>query len=189
MTKKKVLAGAGAAATLILIGAAAPRAARAVYTTPVTVFNTTAQPVESADTEKMARVPYLSSVTPQSCASGVGACFFFFSSPPAGYRLVVENIVGYFQVSPVATAPLVGYIETGNPQFRILGSFTGPLGQIDPGGHIQVAVNQPTRFYVDASDPGFLAVASSNWANGSSAMVATGYLENCSISGCPAVQH
>jgi hypothetical protein len=42
---------------------------------------------------------------------------------------------------------------------------------------------------VDLSDPGFLAVASSNWIGGASTMVATGYLENCSIMGCPAVQH
>jgi hypothetical protein len=189
MNRKKVLGGGAAALTLILIGAAAPRAARAVYTTPVTVYNTNTQPVQGADVEKMARIPYLSSVTPQSCASGPGACFYFFTSPPAGYRLVVENIAGYFQVSPAATAPLAGYIETGNPQFRMLGAFTAPLGQIDGGGHIQATVNQPTKFYVDASDPGFLAVASSNWSNGSSAMIATGYLENCSITGCPAVQH
>jgi hypothetical protein len=75
----KSLAGAEAAATLMLIGAV-PRAARAVYTTPVTVYNPNAQPVQGADVEKMARLPYLSSVTPQGCpSSGVGSCFYFFT--------------------------------------------------------------------------------------------------------------
>jgi hypothetical protein len=33
------------------------------------------------------------------------------------------------------------------------------------------------------------AVVSANWSNGANEVVLTGYLENCSITGCPAIVH
>ena len=189
-TKKKFFAGLAGAAGLLLIGAMAPRAAKAIYTTPVTVYNTNSQPVEGADVEKQARIPYVSSVAASNCTSnnGPGVCFFSFAPPPAGYRIVVENIAGYFQISPGTTLPVVGYIEDGNPSFRIYTAFTAPVGSLDAGGHTQAAFNNPAKFHLDTGDSIF-AVVSTNWSNGSSTMALEGYLESCAITGCPAVQH
>ncbi|HUB80877.1 MAG TPA: hypothetical protein VMB03_18855 [Bryobacteraceae bacterium] len=185
---KKVFSGLAAAAGLVAIGAMAPPAAKAIASAAVTIVNSSSQPVPGADVERLARIPYESSVQGANCPApgNVGVCFYTFAAVPVGYRLVVENLAGYFQVSPGATAPLEGYIE--NSSFRIKSSFAAPLGQIDNGGHIQAAFNTPTRFYIDANENTF-AVASSNWSNGNSEMVLSGYLENCSITGCPAVQH
>jgi hypothetical protein len=56
------------------------------------------------------------------------------------------------------------------------------------GGHTQAAFSQPIRFYVDGGD-GVFAVVSTTWSNGASAVVLSGYLENCSVTGCPAIAH
>jgi hypothetical protein len=185
---KKVFSGLAAAAGLIAIGAMAPRSAKAIASALVTVVNTSSQPVPGSDVERLARIPYESTADGANCPApgNVGACFYTFAAVPAGYRLVVENLSGYFQISPAATAPVEGYIE--NSAFRVKNSFAAPLGQVDLGGHIQAAFNNPTRFYVDPNE-GVFAVASANWSNGNSEMVMSGYLENCSITGCPAVQH
>jgi len=159
--------------------------ARGAYATPVTVTNTSSSSVPVVDSEKLARIPYQSTVSASSC--NTVTCFFFFSGPPAGYRLVAEQVAGYFQLSPATTIGPVGYIEDNT--FRIAAGFTAPLGQLDLGGHIQAAFNQPARFYIDPSQGAPFAVVSSNWSNGASAMILTGYLENCSVTGCPAVQH
>ena len=161
--------------------------AKGAYSTPVQVMNTSASSVPNLDTEKLARIPYESTATASNCPSfAVGACFFNFAAVPAGYRLVVENLSGYFQISSAATAPLTGYIETN--AFKIKTGFTAPIGQTDLGGHPQCAFDNPTRFYVDPGE-GVFGVASSNWSNGNSEMVLSGYLESCAVTGCPAVQH
>ena len=194
MTKtKRLLITSAALAAMGLIGSLSwhkGSQAKGAYSTPVQVMNTPASSVPNLDTEKLARVPYESTVTATGCpAPGqVGACFFFFSGPPAGYRLVAENLSGYFQVSPGATAALAGYVETNGPAFKIKTGFTAPIGQIEQGGHAQAAFDNPTRFYIDNLE-GVFAVASSTWSNGTSTMVLSGYLENCTITGCPAVQH
>ena len=190
MTKRFVAASAGLAG-MFLIGSLTYHPgsqAKGAYSTPVTVMNTNSSSVPNLDTEKLARIPFESTATASNCPApgNVGACFFFFSGPPSGYRVVVENLSGYFQISPAATADLVGYVE--NNAFRIKAGFTAPRAQIDLGGHIQAAFDNPTRFYVDSGE-GVFAVASANWSNGASSMVMSGYMENCSITGCPAIQH
>lgn len=188
ITKKKFFTGMAAAAGLIAFGAMAPKAAKAVYSSPVSVVNTSSAPVQGVDVEKLGRIEYESTATGANCPApgNVGACFYNFAAVPTGYRLVVENLAGYFQISPSATAPLVGYVEDNS--FRVKGAFTAPLGQVDPGGHIQTAFNSAARYYVDPGE-GVFAVASAVWSNGNSEMILSGYLENCSITGCPAVQH
>ena len=188
--KKSILVFAGFGA-LFLAGSlmeSQGSKAKGGYSTPVQVMNTSANSVPNLDTEKLARIPYESTATAANCPApgNVGACFFNFSAVPTCYRLVVENLSGYFQISPGATASIEGYIE--GSAFRIKNSFAAPLGQVDLGGHIQAAFSNATRFYVDPGE-GVFAVASSTWSNGNSEMVMTGYLENCSITGCPAVQH
>jgi hypothetical protein len=187
ITKQKFFTVLAAVVSLMAIGAMVPGAARAVYSSPVTVFNTTSQPVPGSDVEKMARIPYESTALGTGCpTNGTGACFFNFTGVPSGYRLVVENLSGYFQVSPAATTAVEGYLE--GSAFRIKSAFSAPLGQLDSGGHFQAAFNSASRFYVDPGE-GVFAVASSNWSNGASNMVLSGYLESCAVTGCPAVQH
>jgi hypothetical protein len=188
---KRLLTTSAALAAMFLIGSLSwhkGSEAKGAYNTPVQVMNTNASPVPNLDTEKLARVPYESTASASNCPApgNVGACFFNFAAVPAGYRLVVENLSGYFQISPAANAPLTGYVETN--AFKIKTAFTAPIGQIDLGGHPQCAFDNPTRFYVDNGE-GVFAVASSNWSNGASSMVLSGYLESCAVTGCPAVQH
>ncbi|MBS1858525.1 MAG: hypothetical protein JST11_24365 [Acidobacteria bacterium] len=185
--KKKYLTALAAVGGLIAIGALAPQPARAVYSSPVTVYNTNSQPVPGTDVERMARIPYMSSVQNPTCGGNGNACFFNFAAPPVGYRLVAENLSGYFQVSPASTTPVMGYLED-SPSFTVFAGLTAPLGQIDLGGHIQAAFDTPTRFYVNGGDNVF-AVVSANWSNGNNTVILTGYLENCSISGCPPIAH
>lgn len=187
-SKRKILTGLAGVGTLVVLGALTPRAAKAVYSTPVTVYNTSAQPVLNLDVERQARIPYESNVSGQYCpAPGTsGSCFFYFTSPPTGYRLVVENVSGYFQITPGTTLPVVGYIEDA-PAFHVFGGFTAQIGPLEAGGHTQAAFNNPTRFYVDAGDV-ILAVASTNWSNGSTQMTLSGYLESCAVTGCPEIQ-
>jgi len=191
MKAKRYVLSFAALAGMFLIGSLTYHSgsqAKGAYSTPVTVMNTSSSSVPNLDTEKLARIPYESTATASNCPSsgGVGACFFNFSTPPSGYRVVVENVSGYFQISPAATGDLVGYIENG--AFRIKAGFTAPRAQVDLGGHIQCAFDNPTRFYIDSGE-GVFAVASANWSNGASSMVVSGYMENCSITGCPAVVH
>ena len=167
----------------------APKAVKATVATFVQVVNTATNPVQSVDVEKIARTPYMSSVDNATCSGNGNACFFFFATPPAGFRLVAENLSGYFQISPAATVPVAGYLEDGSPNFTVFAGFSAPLGQTDLGGHIQAAFNTPTRFYVNGGDNGPFAVASANWSNGNNVMILTGYLENCSITGCPPIAH
>jgi len=154
----------------------------------VGVANTSANPVPTVDTERAARIPYQSAVSNATCSGNGNACFFYFAAPPSGYRLVAENLSGYFQISPAATVPVVGYLEDITASFNFMASFTAPLGQLDLGGHIQAAFNQPTRFYFDRTENSLVGVVSANWSNGNNELVLTGYLENCSITGCPAIQ-
>lgn len=188
-TKRYFLASAGLAG-MFLIGSLTnhpgSQAKGAVYSTPVTVMNTNANSVPVLDAERQARIPYESSVSGTGC--NATTCFFFFAAPTAGYRLVAENLSGYFQLTGGVTIPPVGYLEDNT--FKISTAFTAPLGPVDNGGHTQAAFNQPTRFYLDPGPQGApFAVVSSSFSNGNSTMVLSGYLENCSITGCSAVVH
>jgi hypothetical protein len=161
--------------------------AKGAYSTPVTVMNTNANSLPVLDAEKQARIPYQSSVTVSSC--NPTNCLFFFAPPTAGYRLVAENLSGYFQLAGGVTIPPVGYVQDNS--FKVSTAFTAPLGPVDAGGHVQAAFNQPTRFYLDpgSSQVAPFAVVSSTFTNGTNSMVLSGYLENCSITDCSAVVH
>ncbi len=156
-------------------------------TQSVNVANSATAPVQVVDVERIARVPYLSSVYHNNCTTGPGACFFVFATPPSGTRLVAENLSGYFQIDSTVTAPVVGYVED-DPSFTLFTAFTAPLAGPDGAGHTQAAFSQPTRFYVNGGDT-FLAVVSTTWSNGAANVVLSGYLENCSVTGCPAIAH
>jgi hypothetical protein len=162
--------------------------AKGGYSTPVQVMNTSSAPAVSVDAERLARIPYQSAYLATTC-TGVTSCFFRFSPAPAGYRLVVENVSGWFQLSNGA-GPANGVLESSNVSNIFLCGFTTINGPIS-NGLILASVNQSTRMLFDPSDGAPAVFVTGNFpavTGVNSDVTLTGYLENCSITGCPAIQ-
>jgi len=187
ITKTKLFGGLAAAAALLAIGAVTPKAANAVFSSPVQVMNTSATSVPNLDTEKLARVPYQSTYRTTTCTN-VTNCFFAFSPAPSGFRLVVENISGIFELANNATAPVTGLIEGSN--FLNTFGFTSTNGQIF-NGTIMSGINQPTHMVFDSSEGDPVAFVYGDYPSIQglpSFITLSGYLENCSVTGCPTIQ-
>lgn len=150
-----------------------------------TVTNTSTNPVQSVDAEKMSRIPYQSSAQPTGfCNSGILSCSFVFTAPPAGYRLVVENVSGWLTLTPDATTPFAVLSE--NDGFGTsYWSFTGSLG-LSTAAAVQASFNAPIRAVFDSA-PTMTVTAS--WTNVGKYMTLSGYLENCAVTGCPFIVH
>ena len=144
------------------------------------------QPVPAADIERMARIPYQSSTANAGCVGMVAGCTFLFSPAPAGYRLVVENLSGWFQLAAGAAPPVV--LLKDSSAHAALG-FTAAVGQA-VNNTVAAALNQPARAWFDPSDGSILAAVTASFPAVSAAqrMTLSGYLENCSITGCPPIQ-
>src|SRR5215467_4126394 len=86
----------------------------ATYSTPVMIMNSANQPGSVLDAERATRIPYQSTVLKATAActpTPSVACGFTFSAPPPGYRLVVQNVSGTFELSlasPVPSGVLLG---------------------------------------------------------------------------------
>ena len=161
--------------------------AKGAYSTPVQVMNTSSAPAIGVDAEKLARIPYQSTYRTTTCVN-VTNCFFSFTAAPQGFRLVVENISGIFELANNATAPVTGLIEGSN--FLNTFGFTSTNGQIF-NGTIMSSVNQPTRMVFDSSEGNPVAFVYGDYPSIQglpSFITLSGYLENCSITGCPAIQ-
>lgn len=181
---------AGAAGALFLAGSLLDShsgQAKGAYSTPVQVMNTSAAPAIGVDAEKQARIPYQSTYRTTTCIN-VTNCFFQFTAAPSGYRLVVENISGIFELSNSATAPVTGLIE-GSSFLNTFG-FTSTNGQIF-NGTIMSGINQSTRMVFDPSEGNPVAFVYGDYPSIEglpSFITLSGYLENCSITGCPTIQ-
>ena len=161
--------------------------ANGAYASPVQVMNTSAAPVIGVDAEKLARIPYQSTYRTTTCVD-VTNCFFQFTAAPFGFRLVVENISGIFELSNAATAPVTGLIEGSN--FLNTFGFTSSQGQIF-NGTIMSGINQPTRMVFDSSEGNPVAFVYGDYPSIQglpSFITLSGYLENCTITGCPTIQ-
>lgn len=161
--------------------------AKGAYSTPVTVMNTSSAPAIGADAEKLARIPYQSTYRTTTCVN-VTNCYFQFTAAPQGFRLVVENISGIFELASNATAPATGLIEGSN--FLNTFGFTSTNGQIF-NGTIMSGVNQPTHMVFDSSEGSPVAFVYGDYPSIQglpSFITLSGYLENCSITGCPTIQ-
>ena len=187
--KKSILVFAGFGA-LFLAGSlmeSQGSKAKGGYSTPVQVMNTSSAPVIGVDAEKQARIPYQSTYRTTTCVN-VTNCFFQFTPAPSGYRLVVENISGIFELSNSATAPATGLIEGSN--FLNTFGFTSTNGQIF-NGTIMSGVNQSTRMVFDSSEGNPVAFVYGFYPSIQglpSFITLSGYLENCAITGCPTIQ-
>jgi len=131
--------------------------------------------VHLLDAERLARIPY------QSTQFTVGGCVSFqisFTAAPPGYRLVLQHISAQLQGSTQLTLS----IGTGFG-YQASWTFDGTLGASNICG-----INQDLLAYFDPADGQPNAtVPGGGVLNGT--VTLTGYLENCSITGCPAIQH
>lgn len=172
---------------MALLTIVTPKAAHAVVATMVQVVNTSANPVPNSDTERMARIPYQSTYRTTVCTN-VTNCFFQFTPAPSGYRLVVEHISGIFELAGNATAPATGLIEGSN--FLNTFGFTSTNGQIF-NGTIMSGLNQPAHMVFDSSEGAPVAFVYGDYPSITglpSFITLSGYLENCSVTGCPTIQ-
>ena len=161
--------------------------AKGAYSTPVQVMNTSSAPAIGVNAENLARIPYQSTYRTTTCVN-VTNCFFQFTAAPQGYRLVVENLSGILELANNATAPATGLIEGSN--FLNTFGFTSTNGQIF-NGTIMSGVNQPTRMVFDSSEGNPVAFVYGDYPSIQglpSFLTLSGYLENCSVTGCPTIQ-
>jgi len=190
----KTLSYGAAALTAGVLILAAPRAAHAIAATLVQVVNTTANPVPNLDAERIARVRYESSQQPQGhCPNGNGVqqCNFTFTTPPSGYRLVVENVSGSITLANGATSPPIAVLSDLDNSLGVITvwSYTGNLGQ-PFNGVVLSSFNQPALAIFDAGDTGPSMSVTANWEAGQGQyMTLTGYLENCAVSNCTLKAH
>lgn len=191
---RKLLVAVGAialAATVLTL--AAPKSVHALVATLVQVTNTTANPAVTLDAEHATQVPYESTVVGSflgsNCAGGVVGCKFTWAPVPTGYRLVIENISGSMVLGAATPLPL-GVLTTTDPlgdgtSVLFTGIYitgTGPTNAIVP--------STPVKFYVDGGQSA-VAVIEANYATfiGENAATITGHLENCAVTGCPAIHY
>src|SRR5215469_4900005 len=184
---KRFLVVCGGMTGLFLIGSLMEHPgsqAKGAYSTPVQVMNTSSAPAIGADAEKLARIPYQSSYRTTVC-TGVTNCFFSFTAAPSGYRLVVENLSGLFEINNAATAPPTGLLEGSS--FLNVFAFTAANGQIF-NGTIMSGINIPVKMVFDTTEGNPVAFVYGNYPSITglpSTMTLSGYLENCSVTGCP----
>jgi hypothetical protein len=176
---KRAWISCGSVCAVAVLTIATPRAAHGVAAALVQVVNTTANPVPNLDAEKHARIPYQSRLS-VSCGVGMQQCAFAFNGAPSGYRLVVENVGGVFLLAAGATqAPMI-YFQTSVNWFAI----PSTIGQAN-SGFPTAGVSQAIHFVNDAPT----ATVQGNFLGGSQTVTLSGYLENCAVTGCPAIAH
>jgi hypothetical protein len=106
---------------------------------------------------------------------------------PSGFRLVIENISGDFKLASGTTIPpngALGFSAFGSNQ---VWGFSAPIGPTN--GAVQARFSQPVTAYIDPSDGQPVVRVDGNWASNNQTVTLTGYLINCSLTPCPAIQH
>jgi len=152
-------------------------------------MNTNANPGSILDAERATRIPYQSMVSQTTC-SGISQCQFSgFSAPPSGYRLVIENVSGFFALN-TSSSPIAGYLVNLKSLSQVnYWGLNAPLGQPFSGA-VFSGLNQNVVAYFDAGDaPPFVNIWGNFFTGGSQSVNLSGHLENCALTGCPAIQH
>lgn len=152
----------------------------------VTVGNT----VSTLDAERLARIPFQSFVTIACTDPGTCSSQYVSSSSgvPAGHRLVIQHVSGYFYV-PLGTAPgpfmdLYDYNHTPKGHWYFVGRPGSPFGSSPT--KVTFTVNEDVLAYFDSPQaPGIDVDGQSSVVNGN--VTVTGYLESCVVTGCPAI--
>jgi len=184
---KRILMGLGSIALLALLMALVVPKARAVVATLVQVVNTASNPVPNLDTERNGRILYEATLVQPSCPAGYG-CVFEFAVVPSGYRLHAENFNANVYSAQGATAPPAAILldNTTTHQFFLSGVLGPALGQ---SSWLGSGLNQRITAYFNAGVQPMVQLYA-DWATGlPQAVTLTGYLEDCAVTGCPAVQN
>ena len=192
-TKRFLLPCAGLAG-LFLVGSLMQHRgsqARGAYSTPVSVVNTTSAPAINLSADTMTRIPYQSTVISQCTGSQPQNCAFSgFTACPSGYRLVIQNVSGFFNLQSGST-PLAGYMEDFDFAHGIQ-TFTGlnaPIGGTGFNGESFAGLNQNVLSFFDAGQFPFVVIYGAFQGAGfNNGITLSGYLENCSVVGCPPIQ-
>jgi len=159
---------------------ATPRSLISQYASPVNVLNSKAAPANVLDVKGL--TPYQVTAI-STCSAGFGACSFATSkTPAAGTRIVIQNMNGYFQLGANnATSAIFG---TGN------GGADWTLPTITPvdvgGGNVRGGFNTNLRIVLVPGDS-MQVVAIGSFSHLPSTVVFSGYVENCAVTGCPAI--
>jgi hypothetical protein len=166
--------------------------AKGAYSTPVSIMNTTASPGSVVDSDTATRIPYQSNQMIYSC-SGLQNCGFpLFTAVPAGYRLYVTNVAGFFNLQMNST-PISGYLENFHLPNQNLWGLSAPIGGTGFNGESFAGLNQTVNAVFDSGEAPFVVIYGNFISNFPQTVNVTGYLLNCTAvygpSGCPAVQH
>jgi hypothetical protein len=149
----------------------------------VQVGNTKSSPANALDVERAARIPYESSQQsigyPQETST--------FPAAPSGYRLVLQHVSCTFLMNSGATQLPLVTLYTNDGSYTARASFMGQLGGI--GSNTYGAVNTDILSYWDPANGQPLVIANGDfYPSVVNFVTLSGYLENCSVTGCPAVQ-
>ena len=162
--------------------------ARGAYSSPVTMMNTTASPGSVLDADKATRIPYQSNQIVTNC-SGLQNCGMpAFTAVPSGYRLVVENVSGFFNLDPTSP-PVAGYLENFHLPNQNFWGLNAPIGGTGFNGESFAGLNQNVTAVFDAGEFPFVVIYAKFLNGFPQAVNVSGYLVNCSVVGCPPVQH
>jgi hypothetical protein len=184
---KKYLSGLAVLAGLFVAGSlmqSRESQVNGAYSTPVTVMNTNANPATTLDADRASRIPYVSTVS-FACGPGISECVPTFTAAPAGFRLVIESVSGDFKLTNGTTIPpngALGFVNAGSPEW----GFSAPIGPTN--GSTQARFTQLVKAYADPSDGQPVVRVDANWAGGGQTLTLSGYLLNCSLTPCPAIQ-
>jgi hypothetical protein len=179
---KRLFVDAGVIAVLAaLLALTAPKTAHGIVATVVQVVNTKTNPVNTLDSDMATRIPYRSQYD-LSC-SGVSGCSVSFNPPPAGYRLVIQEVSA--SLPPTFPGPVTPQLILSSGAPAILAVW----GVITPNGG---TVNQSVDFVVDPADGSPVITDNESFAINAGAIgpvTLTGYMVNCSVAVCQPVQH
>jgi len=149
----------------------------------VQVGNTKSSPANALDVERAARIPYEST----QIWSGYPQETALFPAAPSGYRLVLQHVSCEFLMNQGATQLPQVMISLNGGSYLVRASFMGQLGGI--GSNTYGAVNTDILSYWDSADGQPLVTANGDfYGSVSNYVTLSGYLENCSVTGCPAIQ-
>lgn len=156
--------------------------------TQTVVMNTTSAPAITLSADRATRIPYQSSRILNTCSGLQNCAFPAFTAVPAGYRLVVQNVSGFFNLTTGSPA-VAGYLENFHlPNDNVWG-LNAPTGGTGFNGESFAGLNQNVTAVFDTGEFPFVVIYG-NFLGGFNQIVnVSGYLENCSVVGCPGVQH
>jgi hypothetical protein len=190
-TVRRLLMGVGAIAMVAtILSLVAPKSAHALVAALVQVTNTTANPAVTLDADKATRIPYESASEAAGFAGTCGATiqcqFDGFTTVPAGYRLVVQQIAATVGANSANPTPNGSFVTvTGNVGSAPVDVFTGTY--ITKQG--EAVFHQSVLEYVNAGSAPSLLINGDLISNESGYAIVTGYLENCAVTGCPPIQN